>query len=72
MLLVDDAWASGGHAQSAALALRRTGAERVSLLVVARWINPEYGRNSSFLQGIAHRDYDPETCPWTGSRCPRA
>jgi hypothetical protein len=72
VLLIDDAWASGGHAQSAALALRATGAARVSLLVVARWVKEDYGNNATLLRDLADRDYDPEVCPWTGSACPNA
>jgi hypothetical protein len=34
VLLIDDTWTGGGHAQSAALALHRAGAERVSLLTI--------------------------------------
>ena len=43
VLLVDDTWARGGHAQSAVLALRAAGAARVSVLVAARWVNEEFG-----------------------------
>lgn len=70
VLLVDDTWARGGHAQSAALALHRAAAERVSALVVARWINEDYGDNARFLRGLSGRDYDPAICPWTGGDCP--
>lgn len=70
VLLMDDTWASGGHAQSAVLALRRAGAAHVSLLVAARWINRDYGGNVRFLRDLAKRGYDPETCPWTGGDCP--
>jgi hypothetical protein len=70
VLLMDDTWASGGHAQSAVLALRRAGAARVSLLVVARWINPAQAGSADFLRGLAARDYDPALCPWTGGGCP--
>jgi hypothetical protein len=71
VLLMDDTWTSGGHAQSAALALHRAGAAHVSLLVVARWISRDYGDNGGFLRKLAKRVYDPEFCPWTGSDCPR-
>lgn len=71
VLLMDDTWTSGGHAQSAALALHRAGAARVSLLVVARWISRDYGDNGAFLRQLAKRDYDPELCPWTGAACPQ-
>jgi predicted amidophosphoribosyltransferase len=70
VLLMDDTWASGGHAQSAALALRRAGAGRVSSLVAGRWINREDGNNAAFLRDLAKRDYEPRVCPWTGGDCP--
>jgi hypothetical protein len=70
VLLVDDTWARGGHAQSAVLALRDAGAARVSVLVAARWINEDFGANATFIRGLADRDYDPAICPWTGGYCP--
>ncbi|SMQ71913.1 Predicted amidophosphoribosyltransferases [Agreia sp. VKM Ac-1783] len=42
ILLVDDVYASGSRAQSAAYALRAGGAEVVSLMVIGRRINPAY------------------------------
>ncbi|WP_067488959.1 hypothetical protein [Actinomadura hibisca] len=68
VLLLDDTWAKGGHAQSAALALRRAGAQKVSVLVAARWINPGYKDNGAFIKTLP--DYEPDICPWTGSDCP--
>lgn len=70
VLLIDDAWATGGHAQSAVLALRKAGAARVSVLVVARWLKEDYGGNKGFIAELANRDYDPRICPWTGGACP--
>ena len=70
VLLVDDTWARGGHAQSAVLALRAAGAARISVLVAARWINEDFGGNAAFLRGLSGRDYDPAICPWTGAACP--
>lgn len=70
VLLMDDTWATGGHAQSASLALRSAGAAHVSLLVVARWLKPEFGDNAKFLRDNASQDYDPMICPWTGGACP--
>jgi len=72
VLLVEDTWVSGGHAQSAALALRAAGAERVSLLALARWLTPEWGATTAgwmkdTLSGV---DYDPSICPWTQAACP--
>jgi predicted amidophosphoribosyltransferase len=70
VLLLDDTWTTGGHAQSAALALKNAGADRVSLLVVARWIKRDFGDNGWFLRKIERQAYDPAICPWTGGACP--
>ena len=70
VLLIDDTWASGGHAQSAVLALREAGATSVSVLVVARWLNEDFGGNKSFIAELASHDYDPFRCPWTEGDCP--
>ena len=70
VLLIDDTWTTGGHAQSAVLALRKAGAARVSVLVVARWLKEDYGDNKRFIAELANRDYDPRICPWTGAACP--
>ncbi|HUC57150.1 MAG TPA: hypothetical protein VMA95_07100 [Streptosporangiaceae bacterium] len=70
VLLLDDTWTTGGHAESAALALKKAGARRVSLLVVARWIKPDFGDNGWFLDKLRHGTYDPAVCPWTCGTCP--
>ena len=75
LLLIDDTWASGGHAQSAAIAGRAAGAAWVSVLAVARWIDPswkipEYETNGGFLRAHCTADYEPAICPWTGGVCP--
>lgn len=70
VLLLDDTWTKGGHAQSAALALRESGATYVSVLVAARWIKEDFGNNAKFLRELPNRDYDPDICPRTGSTCP--
>jgi predicted amidophosphoribosyltransferase len=72
VLLIDDTWTAGGHAQSAARTLHRAGAGQVSLLVVARWINESFAGNADFLREITGRDYSPALCPWTGGDCPPA
>ncbi|NUR28601.1 MAG: hypothetical protein HOV83_22645 [Catenulispora sp.] len=69
VLLVEDTWTQGGHAQSAALALRRAGARRISILAIARWINREFGGNAAFVDQL-RSDFDPRRCPWTGGECP--
>jgi hypothetical protein len=70
VMLIDDTWTSGGHAQSAVLALRNAGADTVSLLVVARWIKQDFAHNIEFVRQLAKHDFDPGVCPWTGGSCP--
>jgi hypothetical protein len=47
VLILDDTWTTGSHTQSAALALRRYGAKHVSVLVVSRYLRPNYADNGS-------------------------
>ncbi len=70
VLVLDDTWTTGSNAQSAALALRGAGAERVSVLVVGRWLSPGYGTTRRFIGEHLQKDYDPHICPVTGGRCP--
>lgn len=42
VLLLDDTWASGGHAQSAAAALRDAGARTVALVVIGRHLRRDW------------------------------
>ncbi|MFG1640804.1 hypothetical protein ACGFMK_10995 [Amycolatopsis sp. NPDC049252] len=65
VLVIDDTWTSGGHAQSAALTARRAGATTVSVLSLARYFKPTYGDNKEFIAKHLTRDYDPTWCPWT-------
>lgn len=70
VLVLDDMWTTGSNAQSAALALRRAGAAAVSVMVLARWLNPGYGMTGEFIKTRLQRDYDPDICPVTGGTCP--
>jgi hypothetical protein len=70
VLLIDDTWTSGGHAQSAAAALTAAGAGSVSVLVVARWIEPTFGNNKEFVSRRLTADYNASICPWTAGACP--
>jgi hypothetical protein len=64
VLLIDDTWTTGGHAESAAAALKRAGAARVTLLVLARWLDPRRGRTDEFIATELTNDFDPDTCPF--------
>ena len=43
MLLIDDTWVSDGTTLSAVAALRASGILKVSVLALARWLDPGYG-----------------------------
>lgn len=72
VLLVDDTWARGGHAQSAAAALKAADADAVSVLLLARWLAPSSRApvTGTFIRERLTHDYDPRQCPWTGGACP--
>lgn len=70
VLLVDDTWARGGHAQSAAMSLKGAGATHVSILCLARWINRDWSNNAAFLNLRAAVPFSSAVCPWTGGACP--
>lgn len=72
VLVIDDTWTSGGHATSAALAIRAAGATHVSVLVLARWLTkgwelttPQWAK-----QQLSEPDFNPDICPWTQGLCP--
>ncbi len=70
VLLIDDTWTSGAHAQSVATLLKQAGAARVSVLVVARWLEPDDRGKRIYYEYIRPRPYDPNVCPWTAGECP--
>jgi hypothetical protein len=70
ILVLDDVWTTGSNAQSAALALRRAGAAAVSVMVIARWLNPRHPLSPRFIREHLRDHYNPLVCPVTGDRCP--
>jgi hypothetical protein len=48
VLVVDDTWVSGGTAQSVAVALKRAGAARVTIVVLGRHLDPADQRSPAF------------------------
>jgi hypothetical protein len=68
VLLVDDTWTSGGHVQSVSAALKLAGVERVSALIVARWLDPSWSNTQELISGL-REDFDPDICPLTGGPC---
>lgn len=71
VMLVDDTWTSGSHAQSVATVLKKAGAGKVSTLAIARWLDPgDTWSKQVYNEVIRPRPYDPNICPWTGAGCP--
>jgi hypothetical protein len=71
VLVLDDTWTTGGRAQSVAAALKGAGAGEVSVLTVARWVEPAYPLSGAFIKArLSPPDFDPAVCPWSGGVCP--
>jgi len=68
VLLIDDTWASGGHVQSAAAALKKAGASRVTALLLARWLEPQWYDTQTLINRLID-DFDPDICPFTSEHC---
>jgi hypothetical protein len=66
ILLIDDLWVTGGHAQSAAHALRQAGATTVALLVVGRYLRLDWpaGPSTTCADRLASLDrpFDLSNC----------
>ena len=60
VLLVDDTWATGARAQSAAMALRRAGARSVATIVIGRHLSPAQAPIAEFTP--AKMPFAMDTC----------
>jgi hypothetical protein len=69
VLLIDDTWVGGGHAQGAAKALKLAGAARVTILALARWLDMTWTPTPEFVNSRLASDFDPDICPLTGDYC---
>ncbi|MCL2092237.1 MAG: hypothetical protein FWH11_13730 [Micrococcales bacterium] len=65
LVVIDDSWVAGGHAQSAAAALKLAGVRYVALFVVARALDPRYPSTKTFLDQHTQQPFAWEPCPWT-------
>ncbi len=70
VLVIDDSWVSGAHAQSFAAALKLAGVDQVSVLTVARILDSNWGPNPAFIRDRLDSPFDWRRCPWTGAECP--
>jgi hypothetical protein len=73
VVLFDDTWVSGGHAQGAAVCVRNAGAGRATVLVLARMLEPSYSDTAAAFvktNNLPLRPYELTICPVTGGQCP--
>jgi predicted amidophosphoribosyltransferase len=60
VLLIDDTWARGGHAQSAGAALKAAGADHVAAVLLGRHVNPSWQPvqgSGDLLKALPHFDW---------------
>lgn len=62
VLVIDDTWTRGGHAQSASVALKAAGARRVAIVVLGRHFDPDYAPNGTYLQQAREARFSWEHC----------
>ncbi|WP_345678341.1 hypothetical protein [Yinghuangia aomiensis] len=62
VLLVDDTWTTGNHAQSAASALKAAGAGRVAVVVLGRHLNTDFGDTATHVERARLRQFSWESC----------
>jgi hypothetical protein len=62
VLLLDDTWASGSSAQSAAAALKLAGATSVVALILGRHISRRHPMAASFFPTLAGHHFKPDYC----------
>lgn len=77
VLVIDDTWVSGGTMLSAVLSLRQAGADEVSTLALARWLNPTFPPTETFVKTMDRMGaWTPipheKPCPFTVTgQCPQ-
>ncbi|GGV45027.1 hypothetical protein GCM10010293_52620 [Streptomyces griseoflavus] len=62
VLLVDDTWTTGNHAQSAAAALKAAGARSVAVVVLGRHLNTDYGDTAGHVEQARLRRFSWDIC----------
>jgi predicted amidophosphoribosyltransferase len=63
VLLIDDTWTGGGHAQSAAHALEAAGAQAIGCVVIGRHIQPDWDLGDGTTSG-ERLDELPRSFEW--------
>ncbi|WP_340377601.1 hypothetical protein U5640_22690 [Streptomyces sp. SS7] len=68
VLLIDDTWTSGNHAQSASAALKAAGAGSVAIVVLGRHLNISFGGTATLVEQAKLRRFSWDACglrPWS-------
>lgn len=63
VLLIDDTWTTGNHAQSAAAALKAAGAGSVAVVILGRHLNGGYGDTATHVEQARLRRFSWDVCP---------
>lgn len=69
VVIVEDTWVQGHNAQGLAIKARQQGADRVSIVVLARMLDYMYSVTKVLVDCWADDEhFDPNICPVTGER----
>lgn len=69
VVLLEDTWVTGGHAESAAAALRTADAAQVTILAICRLLDTAWTANRTFATSEHSRPWSAEVCPLSGTAC---
>ncbi|MBZ9639531.1 hypothetical protein [Streptomyces sp. PSKA30] len=62
VLLIDDTWTTGNHAQSASAALKNAGADSVAVVVLGRHLNLDFGNTAAHVEQARLRRFSWDIC----------
>ena len=62
VLVVDDTWTTGAHAQSASTALKAAGADAVGVVALGRWFTTDFRDNKKWLADKRSKSWDWQVC----------
>jgi hypothetical protein len=68
VLLIDDTWTTGAHAQSAVAALRLAGAEKVATLVIGRHFSRQQGE-AAYSEAAEEYYKQAKALRWSWDHC---
>lgn len=63
LLVLDDLWVTGAHAQSVASAAKTAGIPTVTIFTLSRLIDPTFSISDQFISAYPLNPYDAQICP---------